>query len=35
MFILVREMEAESLSEWEQSRGAMFANPEWHPILPR
>jgi hypothetical protein len=35
MFTLVQEMEVESLNEWEQSRGAMFANPEWQAIFAR
>ena len=35
MFTLVQEMEAESLSEWEQRRGEMFANPEWQAMFAR
>ncbi len=35
MFSLVQEMEAESLSAWEQQRGQMFANPEWQAMFAR
>ena len=35
MFTLVQEMEVESLSEWEQSRGSLFATPEWQAIFAR
>ena len=35
MYTLVQEMEVESLSEWEQSRGSLFATPEWQAIFAR
>lgn len=35
MFTLVQEAEAESLSDWEEERGKMFADPEWQAMFAR
>ncbi len=35
MFTLVQEMEVESLGEWEQKRGELFANPEFQAMAAR